>query len=297
MRVNPDSQAGLLYSLAETQRAQDKAMEQISSGRRISVPSDDPAGMAALIRNRSQARANDEFSHNLATIKSVLQTTDSTLSSVVTGLQKAITLGVQGATSTLSQADRDAIASEVAGIRDNTLTLANSSFNGKYLFSGTKTETKPFAADSSAASGVQYLGNSSTIDVSVGDNQTMTVNVPGDQIFVSPNGNIFQALNDIFSSLQAGDSTGVSDATGALKAGLDQLSSQRVVVGNALSQIEGDETFLSNEKLNLSDQENQIAGADLAQSISSLLDIQTARNATLSAAGQTSRLSLLDYLK
>lgn len=297
MRVNPDNRADLLYSLAETQRQQDKAMEQISSGRRISVPSDDPAAMAALIRNRSQARANDEFSHSLTTIKSVLQTADSTLSSAVTALQRAITLGVQGATGTQSQADRDAIASEVAGIRDNILNLANSSFNGKYLFSGTKTDTAPFTADSSAPSGVRYQGNSSTVDVSVGENRTMPMNVPGDQVFMSPDGNVFQAIRDMLSALKAGDSTGVSNATAALRAGFDQLSSQRVFVGNALSQIENSETFLSSEKLNLSDQENQIAGADLAEDISSLLNIQTVRNATLSAAGQVSRLSLLDYLK
>jgi flagellin-like hook-associated protein FlgL len=104
-------------------------------------------------------------------------------------------------------------------------------------------------------------------------------------------------MNDLLSALQHGDSTGVSNATSALRDGFDQLSSQRVFVGNALSQIDNNETFLSSEKLNLSGQENQIAGADLAESISSLLNAQTARNATLAAAGQVSRLSLLDYLR
>jgi flagellar hook-associated protein 3 FlgL len=286
----------LLYSLAETQRQMDKSLEQISSGRRISVPSDDPAGMAALIQNRSQSRANDEFSHSLTTIKSVLQTADSTLSSAVTELQRAITLGVQGATGTLPQAEREAISSEVAGIRDNILTLANSSFNGNYLFSGTKTDTIPFVIDPSAPSGVQYQGNSNMADVPVGENRVMATNIPGDQIFMSTEGNVFQAMNGLLSALQNADGTGTSDATAALRAGFDQLTSQRVVVGNALSQIDDNETFLSSEKLNLSDQENQIAGADLAESISSLLNTQTARNATLAAAGQVSRLSLFDYL-
>jgi flagellar hook-associated protein 3 FlgL len=296
VRVNPDSRADLLYALSETQRQQDKAMEQISSGRRISVPSDDPAAMAALIRNSSQSRANDEFSHSLATIKSVLQTTDSTLSSAVSGLQRAITLGVQGATGTQSQADRDAVASEVAGIRDNILSLANSSFNGKFLFSGSKTDTVPFAADSSSPSGISYQGNASAVDVPVGENRTMAINVPGDEIFMSPGGDVFQAMNDMLSALQAGDATGVSDATAALRSGFDQLSEQRAFVGNALSQVESNDTFLSGEKLNFSDQENQIAGADLAESISTLLNVQTARNATLAAAGKISQLSLLDYL-
>jgi flagellar hook-associated protein 3 FlgL len=296
VRINPDSQANLLYSLAETQRQMDKSLEQISSGRRISVPSDDPAGMAALIQNRSQSRANDEFSHSLTTIKSVLQTADSTLSSAVTELQRAITLGVQGATGTLPQAEREAISSEVAGIRDNILTLANSSFNGNYLFSGTKTDTIPFVIDPSAPSGVQYQGNSNMADVPVGENRVMATNIPGDQIFMSTEGNVFQAMNGLLSALQNADGTGTSDATAALRAGFDQLTSQRVVVGNALSQIDDNETFLSSEKLNLSDQENQIAGADLAESISSLLNTQTARNATLAAAGQVSRLSLFDYL-
>lgn len=260
------------------------------------MPSDDPAAMAALIQNRSRTAANDEFSNSLTTIKSLLQTADSTLSSVVTGLQRAITLGVQGATGTQSQADRDAIASEVAGIRDNILALANSSFNGTYMFSGTKTDTTPFTTDPNSPSGVQYHGNSNTVDVPVGESRAMTINVPGDQLFMSPDGNVFQAMTDMLSALQQGDSTGVSTATSALRNAFDQLSSQRVFFGNALSQIESNETFLNSEKLNLSDQENNIAGADLAESISSLINAQTARNATLAATGQVSRLSLLDYL-
>ncbi len=103
MRINPDSRADLLNSLAENQREQNQALQQISSGRRVSVPSDDPAAMAALIQNHSQELANDQFSQSLTSINSLLQTADSTLGSVVSGLQQAVTLGVQGSTGTLSR--------------------------------------------------------------------------------------------------------------------------------------------------------------------------------------------------
>ncbi len=297
MRINPDNRADLLYSLNATQRAQDQALQQIASGRRVSVPSDDPAAMAALIQNNSQTLANDQFTQSLTSVSSLLQTADSTLGSVVSELQQAITLGVQGATGTLSQADRESMAAEASGIRDNLVTLANVSYNGAYVFSGTDTRTTPFVADLTAPAAVKYQGNSNTVAVPVGENRSMPVNVAGDQMFLSPNGNVFKSMNDLITALQNGDTAGISSAASDVGAAFDQVTSQRVFFGNALSQIQDNETFLSKEKLNLSDQENKLGGVDLAQSVSSLLSAQTARNATLAAAGQVSKLSLFDYLR
>ncbi len=297
MRVNPDMSGDMLRALAHSQEVESKALQEISSGRRISGPSDDPAAMAALVQNHSQQIWNDQFSQSLAGIKSQLQMADSTLASVVTGLQRAVTLGVEGATGTLSQTDRDAVAAEVLGIRDSVLSLANSSFNGAFLFAGTQNAKAPFQVDSTVTAGVSYLGNSTSSHVEVGENRTMQINAPGDQIFLNPQGSVFESLNTLMSALKSGDGDAISSATSNVRAAFDQVSAQRVFYGNAVSQVEDNDTILSKDKLDLSDEKNRIAGADLAASVSSLINAQTARNALLAAAGQISRTSLFDYLK
>ncbi len=297
MRVNPNSTADLLNALATTQRVQDKALQELSSGKRITRPSDDSAGMAALVLNHSSLDENDQFSQSVSALKSMLQMSDSTLGSITTSIQRAISLGVEGATGTQSQANRDAIASELDGIRDNIISLANVSLNGTYLFSGTRTQTKPFTLDSSSAAGVAYNGNSATHSASVDENRALQMNVPGDTLFLSGDGNVFRSLNDLISGLRNGDGAAISSANSELKAAFDHFSSQRVVLGSSLSEADNAETLLKNEKLALEEEQNRIGGAEIEQSVSNLLNAQTARNATLGAAGQVSRLSLLDYIK
>src|SRR5512133_2564345 len=110
MRVAGDSTSSLLAALTSTQAEQEKALQEISTGRRIAVASDDPAGIAAWLEVRSTTTRDDEFLHSISTVTAVLQTADSTLNSVITNLDRAVSLGVRGSTGTLSQSDRDQIA-------------------------------------------------------------------------------------------------------------------------------------------------------------------------------------------
>lgn len=297
MRINPDYSSDVLYALSKIEKEQEGALQQISSGRRVTLPSDDPAAMGLLVRNRSQLALNDQFSEVVAALKTKMQMADSTLGSVVTAMERAVSLGVQGATNTESQADRSAIAAEMKGIRDNILALANTSLDGVYLFSGTEIHTAPFQSDMTAPTGVTYQGGSDCANIAIGNDCFLKAGIPGDQIFLSNSGNTFGALNNLISALGTNDNDAISNATSELRSAFDQVRAKRVFFGNALSEIEGQGTILSNDRLDLSSEENRLGAADLAESISSLLNAQTARNATLSAFGKITRVSLIDYLE
>src|SRR5437868_5378646 len=141
MRVNPDRTASLLDALARSQREENVALQQLSSGRRINVPSDDPASAAILVGNSVQAAHADQFLRSISSIQAELQTADSALGSTVTGLTRAITLGVQGANGTLSDANRQSAAQELQGLQQQLLSLANLNFQGRYVFAGTASNT------------------------------------------------------------------------------------------------------------------------------------------------------------
>ncbi|HYH00179.1 MAG TPA: flagellar hook-associated protein FlgL [Terriglobales bacterium] len=297
MRINPDSTADLIAALARTQQAQETALAQISSGKRIVAPSDDPAGMAEWIRNRSRATNNDEFSHSIGTLKAMFHTADSTLNSVVSSLERAVSLGVRGANGSLSVENREAIALEVKGIRENIVGLANVAINGTYIFAGTETRTKPFVSDADASSMVRYQGNQGTCQVPIGESRLMQMNVPGDQIFAAAEADVFQSLQDLITSLEAGGADAISVATSRVRAAFDHVSGQRVFYGSALAQMASEETYLANEKLELARRENDIAGVDEIEAISRFVNAQAAHAAALEAAGKVSRLSLLDYIQ
>ena len=294
MRINPNVTADLLASLANAQEEQNKAMLQMASGRRVNTPSDDPSAAAILVQNQAQSSQADQFLRSADSVQAQLQTTDSTLNSVVLALQRAISLGVQGANGTLSDANRASVVGELNGIQDQLIGLANLSFQGQFVFAGTATQAQPFVADATQPSGVRYDGNAGTNSVAVGDGISMQVNVPGSQIFAATGSDMFQAVHDLITALQS--NTGIDTAVTGVRAAFDHVTAQRVFYGNAMNQLQSQQTYLNNDKLLLSQQENAVGGADLAAATTNLLSAQNARSAALAAAGKISQLSLFDYL-
>jgi flagellar hook-associated protein 3 FlgL len=294
MRINPDPTGDILAALSRAQQEQQRAMLQLATGRRVNVPSDDPAAAAAMVGNQARSAETDEFVHSISTIRSLQQTADSTLSSVVSALTRAISIGVEGATGTLSDADRASIAEELRGIKQQVLSLANLSFQGSYVFAGTATQSAPFVEEGGVPSGVRYDGNQGVNEVTVGDGFTVAMNVPGSQIFTGPGADVFQALQDLIYGLETnGD---IDAGVVEVRAAFDHVSAQRVFYGNTLNHIDSQETFLNNQQLQLSTQQNSLVGADPAAAATQLANASSARNAALAAVGKMSQMSLFDYL-
>jgi flagellar hook-associated protein 3 FlgL len=292
IRVNPNVLPDLLAYLAETRQQAATATLELSTGSRINQPSDDPAGAAQMVANRDQSAQADSFLRSISSLQGMLQSADSTLSSVVTALTRAINLGVQGANGTLSQADRMDVASELQGIREQLMSLANTSYQGEFIFSGTAT-VQPFVND--LAGGVSYQGNTGTNHVQVGTNYQLAVNVPGSQLFTQTGANVFQSIAGLINALQA--NSGVDTAVSNLKNAFDHVTSQRVFYGNALNRLQAQQNYVSAEKVDLSSAADTIAGADPAATASRLAQAELAVNAELAAMGKISQTSLFDYLK
>jgi len=296
VRVNPNPAPDLLAAIASNRQAQNTALQQISTGQRVNQLSDDPAAAAQDVLDHVQGNQDDQFLQNISSLQSQAQSTDSTLSSVVTAVTQAISLGVEGANATLNNSDRQAVAEEVTGIRDQVLGLANQTFQGNYIFSGTATSTQPFVLDATQPDGVKYNGNTDVNSIQLSSGQKIPINVPGSQIFTNPAGDVLGALNGLITALQT--NTGLPAANASLDQAFSQLNTQRVFFGNALQQMQSSQTFLNSDKIQLASTENSLVGADMATSITNLEQASTATNAILSATNQIlSTLNLLDYLK
>ena len=154
MRVNPDMYSVILNGLQTNSQQENQALQQVASGQKLNSLSDDPAGCASLVTLRMQSSSNTQYLQNISTLTGSLNVADSALSSVVEALTTAQSVGVEGADSTLNASNRQALAQQVQGIQQEVLGLANTTYNGQYLFSGTATTTQPYVADSSSSSGV-----------------------------------------------------------------------------------------------------------------------------------------------
>lgn len=295
-RINPNTIPDMIAAMQAAQQNAQTAAQQVSTGRRVNNPGDDPAAVAALVMNDAQSAQDAQFQTNISDLQSKFQVADSVMNSASQLLTSAISLGTQGATGTLTAANRQSIAAQVAGLQKQLLSLANTSYQGTYIFSGTDVTTQPFSENSSAPSGVTYNGNSSETTVQISQGQSIQTNLPGDQVFANSAGNAFAALNDLTNALNSG--TGIAAANTEVQNAFDQLNNQRVFYGNSLNQLQSTESFLSQDTVNLSQQQNSLIGADLTQAISTLSQAQTAEQASISATAQILNLpTLLSYIK
>jgi flagellar hook-associated protein 3 FlgL len=295
MRVNPNTLPDLLSAIDQTQQQINIDLEQISSGQSVNVPSDDPAAAASLVQNANQTSAVDQFLRSIGSIQGEAQNADSAVSSVITALQRAISLGVEGASGTLNPSDRAAIATEVQGIQSQLLSLANLSYQGSYVFAGTATQTAPYVLDAASPSGVQYVGNAGTNSITLGNQYTLQTNLPGSQLFSAPGSDMFQAVQDLITGLQTG--TGIAAAVGEVSTAYNYIDAQRVFYGNTENQLSSQQTYLNSETVQLAQQQNTLGGTDLAAAISNLTSAETSQQATLEAIGSTGHTDLFDYLK
>jgi flagellar hook-associated protein 3 FlgL len=298
MRISPQTSEIVLNALQVSDQAEQTALTQLTTGRRVNVASDDPSAAAQEVNIAYQMDSCDQYQRSISSVSSELQTADSSLNSAVTALQQAISLGVEGANGTLSQQDRDTLAQEVSGISQQILSVANLSYNGNYVFAGTATSQPPYVVNDGVPGGIAYQGNDNVNSVEIEPGQSVAVNQPGSQLFSAPGASVFVALNDLTTALQDPNSTtqDIGDATTEIRTAYDQLTSARAFYGSTVDQLVSSADFLNSESVQLAQQQNSTVGVDMNVAATNLSNAEASRNATVQAAASMSSVSLMDYV-
>jgi flagellar hook-associated protein 3 FlgL len=283
------------YQIQQSEQNLATAVQQVSTGKRVNQLSDDPSASASMVRSLAASASVDQYTANTSSISSTMQTADTALNSVVSSLNQAITLGTEGANGTTSATNRAEIATQVQNILSSVVSQANTSYQGTYLFGGSATQTAPFVASSTSSSGYTYVGNSTVNSVQIGDSTSVQTNVPGYQIFTS-GANVLGSLANLVAALQTGSTTDIATATDAVSTALSYVGQQRVPLDNSISQVNAQETYLSQESVTLSTQQTSLVGINIAEAATNLSQAQLSQSATLAAAAKVLPETLLDYL-
>jgi len=295
MRVNPNDVPNIIADMQQSQVSLNTALQQVSTGKRVTLPSDDPFASAAMVQNTIETGNVDQYTQNVSSVLLTLQSSDAALSSVVTSLTKAVSLGTQGANGTNSAANLQAIAAQVQGLLTSVVSQANTSVGGSYLFGGTSSAT-PYTADPASPTGYTYNGNNGVNSVAIGDQTNVQVNVPGSQIFSDPSNNVLASLSSLITALKTGTSADIATATSAVTSAIGFIGQQRVIYGNSEGQVNAQETNLQQDTVTLASQKNNLIGVDEATAAVNLSQAETANSAALAAAAKVLPNSLLNYL-
>jgi flagellar hook-associated protein 3 FlgL len=296
MRVNPNMVPNILADLQQSQVSLDTALQQVSTGKSVNQPSDNPAAAAAMVQNYIETGDVDQYTQNVNTALSTVQSASAVLSSVVTELTQAVSVGTAGATGTNSSSNLQTMAEQVQQILSNVVSQANTSVSGVYLFSGTSTST-PYTADAATPNTYTYNGNNDVNSVAVGDNMSVQANLPGSQVFSNSTTNVLGALGNLVTALQSGNSSNIQTATTAVNSSVDYIGEQQAIYASTESQLNSQETSLQQDTVTLTSQANNLIGVDMATAATNLTQAETDNSAALAAAAKVLPNTLLDYLE
>ncbi|MCU0959827.1 MAG: flagellar hook-associated protein FlgL [Pirellulaceae bacterium] len=170
----------LLGQLQAEQKRLLQVEQQLATGQRIQLPSEDASSATRAVSLQRMLETKIQMRTNLATGQSFLDATDTALSSVAGLLTNARGLALRAADSTTSDLERDALALEIQATIRQLLDTGNRAFRGRYLFAGSPATTRPFEP---VGAFVQYTGNNTALRTYATVDQLFETNVPGQDLF------------------------------------------------------------------------------------------------------------------
>ena len=295
MRVDPTYVSNLVGSLDQVQVSQEQLTAELSSGVSITALSQNPVAAGENVLLLNQIQQDDSFSQSSNLVTGQLQVSDSTLGSVVTQLTQAISLATSANNGTMNASDVKSVGNQIAGILDEIQSLANTNYQGQYIFGGGQTGTTPFTTSTSTSPAVTaYNGDQDVNYLHTPNGQKIQLNMPGSQVFLGSGANsVFGALNALVADYSSGtvNTTQAVSDTEALGSALNYVSQQRVVIDNSISQVSAASEAVTSEKTQLTAAQTNLMQADVAQISTQLSQAATQQTALEDVIAQLNQAS------
>lgn len=281
----------VLRNLSNNLTNLEKLQNQLSSGKKIIKPSDDPVSTFRLMELKSTLNANNQYSRNIDFLKTELNLADKALQNISSTLTRAKELAVRGANGSLSQEDRYAIAKEVDQLIDHLIQLGNTNVSGRYIFGGYKTTEAPLERSDDV---VLYRGDNNIRSVEVSSNVLIEASPTGKSLFVDSE--MFDTLISLKNALLDGNITQINDAIGKIDIISDRVNSELSSLGARLSRVELTSDLLSDKVTKYTDLLSKQEDIEIEEVVLKLYAQQNIYQASLIAASRALQPSLINYL-
>lgn len=332
--VGSSSQAALV-GLQENAARLQKLQSQLSSGKQITAPSDNPSGTVQALQLRGEVARNTQYGTNASDAIAFMSTADSTYTQVQNLVQQARTLVVQGLnTGTSDPTSNTALAQQIDALKSSLVSLSNTTYNGQPIFGGTASGTQAYQVVGVVDGGgnpvlnpvtgqqeqtVNYVGDTGSVQRQVGPSTTVTVNQVGSAVFGTASADpthpsatntpdLFQLLTNISNALRgdpgapplAGDASGtppVPSALSQLDAAISNVSTAQATEGATYKQVQNAQTVQASTNTTLKTQLSNVQDIDLASMAVQVSTAQVTYQAALQTTAGIQQMSLLNFLQ
>lgn len=277
-----------------------KAQEQLTTGRLINRPSDDPTGSTTAMRLRSSLASQQQYVRNADSAVAWLNQTDGTLSTVGGQLTRARDIALQGAnTGAMGPEARLALATEVDQIREGLISTANAQYLDRPIFGGITAGTVAYNADGTLAdpNSLDLPGGQGGVYRTIADGVRVRIDLEGPQVFGSSPNSVFEQLAALSDALKHGPDSDITAAVTNLKAATDRVTNAQSEIGARTVRVERAREVASDAVLSLTNSLSEIENVDLAKATVDLGLQEVAYQAALGATARVLQPSLLDFLR
>jgi flagellar hook-associated protein 3 FlgL len=291
--MHRNAEAGIETAAARLMEFQ----RQVSTGKRIAKPSDDPSATLGSVAEHHETAAIDQYSRATDTIGSRLAVVDTVLSDIITQLTAAQVSSASARGSSKTQIQRDAAANELAAIRDTIFSDMTTAFNGSYLFSGTNSTVAPYSRPPGGPIS-PYAGSANEMVVDIDQQRAIKMAFNGQQIAQGADAqDIFVEFDNLIAAVRAGNDAGIDAGMAALDRMFDRVSTAQGRVGADLRTIDEQKLRLDNLKRSSAKRISALEDTNMAEAISEMAQADAAYRAALGAASTVTKQSLMDYLR
>jgi flagellar hook-associated protein 3 FlgL len=277
-----------------------RATQEITSGLRVSSPSDDPDQVSNILAMRANLDRAGQIGRNLSRVQSETDIAEQALSNAVTVLESINTLGTQAATGTQTADTRLAIADQVNSLFGQLVQLSNTAQEGRYIFHGDNDQTPAYGVDLTQADGVTaYDGAVVTRQALHPSGTTFTYSKTAEEIFENPAAgkNVFKAVNDLRLALVANDSIAIETTMADLRTAQNHLNSRLAYYGSVQKTVAAAVSASSELETQYKTTLSDLQDADITEAILELTQATTHRDAALASQAKMPQTSLFDYLR
>ena len=273
---------------------------QLSMGKEVWKPSHNPFLATRIMDYDTEIARKEQFLRNIEDVGSYLDVTDGALGQLNDQMKRLKELGVQASTQTNSESERQIIAKEVEGLVNAMVDTLNTSYDGKYIFSGMQATTKPFELTKQAdgSFSVAYNGDAEVVQVEISKGVAVDRNITGEQVLGNVNGqNVFETLNEFLVALNNDDAEKVGELVSDLDSHYDNVLQLRGKVGATQSRMELTAGKTSDEILSMTELLSATEDVDWAAKMIEYKSLETGYMASLQISSQVLQKTLLDFLR
>lgn len=291
----------MLNNLNNNLNRMNKYQNQLATGKKISLPSDDPIVASRALKLRTDVAEIQQYKRNVDDANSWMDITETTLGQMGDVMHRVRELAVQAGNETNTPEDLDKIKQEMGQLKVQMVHLANTTYAGRYIFSGFKTD-KALMDDNGVF--LMDISNSEQIHFEIGIGDDININVTGSDLFnngtdaaAGEMSGLLDTLNNIIAALEAGDNGAVGNMLDRIDNDMNNILRVRSGIGARMNRLELTANRLEDDFINFTSLMSKNEDADIAEVIMNLQNEENVYRASLSAGARVIQPSLVDFLK